>query len=89
VFIALLVGAGIAALALSVRGWHRPEMAVLGAGLFLRAGYDLGRRRPTNNPPPRRPAPTPRPAPNGWSEGAARVAAWERDWRDNYKGGNP
>jgi hypothetical protein len=81
--IALKLLAGIAALALSVRGWHSPEMAVLGGGLFLRAGFDLERNRPTNGPPiPRRPTPVPPPAgpapPSraAWSEGAARVAAW-------------
>jgi hypothetical protein len=84
--IALKLLAGIASLALSVRGWHSPEMAVLGAGLFLRAGFDLERNRPTNGPPiPRRPAPGPPPAGPArsggraaWSEGAARVAAWTR-----------
>jgi hypothetical protein len=82
--IALKLLAGICSLALSVRGWHSPEMAVLGAGLFLRAGFDLERNRPTNGPAiPRRPAPGPPPAGPArsggraaWSEGAARVAAW-------------
>jgi hypothetical protein len=82
--IALKLLAGICSLALSVRGWHSPEMAVLGAGLFLRAGFDLERRRPSNAPPiPLRPAPGPPPAGPArsggraaWSEGAARVAAW-------------
>jgi hypothetical protein len=32
----LLAGSG--SLALSVRGWHSPELAILGAGLFVRAG---------------------------------------------------
>ena len=88
--IALKLLAGIAALALSVRGWHSPEMAVLGAALFLRAGFDLERTRPTNDPPiPLRPAPGFPPAgparPGGraaWSEGAARVAAWATRDRD-------
>jgi hypothetical protein len=84
-FIALKLLAGITSLALSVRGWHSPEMAVLGAGLFLRAGFDLERNRPTNGPPiplRRAPGPSPQagPARSGgraaWSEGAARVAAW-------------
>jgi hypothetical protein len=86
---ALKLVAGIASLTLSVRGWHSPEMALLGAGLFLRAGFDLERNRPTNALPiPRRPAPGPPqagPAPPGraaWSEGAARVAAWARRDRD-------
>jgi hypothetical protein len=82
--IALLFVAGIAALALSVRGWHSPEMAVLGAGLFLRAGFDLERKRPTNGPPiPLRLVPglpPASPARSGGraasSEGAYRVAAW-------------
>jgi hypothetical protein len=82
--IALKLTAGIAALALSVRGWHSPEMAVLGAGLFLRAGFDLERKRPTNgHPPPLRPAPVLPPAwparaggRAAWSEGAYRVSAW-------------
>ena len=89
-FIALKLLAGIAVLALSVRGWHSTEMAVLGAALFLRAGFDLERTRPTNDPPiPFRPAPGFPPAgpalPGGraaWSEGAARVAAWARRDRD-------
>jgi hypothetical protein len=84
--ITLQLLAGSTALALSVRGWHSPAMAVLGAGLFVRAGFDLERKRPTNRPPPpRRPAPLPPPAvpasPGGRaasSEGAARVAAWAR-----------
>jgi hypothetical protein len=79
--------AGSASLALSVRGWHSPAMAILGAGLFVRAGFDLERKRPTSRPPtPRRPAPLPPPAvpapPGGraaWSQGPARVAAWARD----------
>jgi hypothetical protein len=88
--IALKLLAGITALALSVRGWHSPEMAVLGAGLFLRAGFDLDRRRPTNAPPiPLRRTPVlppAGPARSGGratsSEGAARVAAWaKRDRR--------
>jgi hypothetical protein len=82
--IALLLAAGIAALVLSVRGWHSPEMAVLGGALLLRAGFDLERKRPTNCPPiPLRPAPGPPPAGPArsggraaWSEGAYRVAAW-------------
>jgi hypothetical protein len=82
--IALKLLAGIASLALSARGWHSPEMAVLGAGLFLRAGFDLERNRPTNTlsiplrpapgPPPAGPAPAGRRA--AWSEGAVRVAGW-------------
>jgi hypothetical protein len=88
--IALKLLAGVAALALSVRGWHSPEMAVLGAALFLRAGFDLERRRPSNAPPiPLRPAPgLPRagPARSGgraaWSEGTYRVAAWATRDRD-------
>jgi hypothetical protein len=84
--IALKLLAGITSLALSVRGWHSPEMAVLGGALLLRAGFDLERRRSTNGPPiPRRRAPGPPPAgpapPGGraaWSEGADRVAAWAR-----------
>jgi hypothetical protein len=83
-FITLKLLAGIAALAVSVRGWHSPEMAVLGGALFLRAGFDLERTRPSNGPPiPLRRAPglpPAGPAPPGgraaWSEGAARVAAW-------------
>jgi hypothetical protein len=60
-------------------------MAVLGAALFLRAGFDLARKRPTNGPPiPLHLVPGPPaaagPAPPGgraaWSEGASRVAAW-------------
>jgi hypothetical protein len=39
--ITLLLVAGAAALALSVRGWHSPETAVLGGALLLRAGFDL------------------------------------------------
>jgi hypothetical protein len=82
--IALKLLAGIASLGLSVRGWHSPEMAVLGGALFLRAGFDLERRRTSNGPPiPRRPAPVlppAGPARSGgraaWSEGAYRVAAW-------------
>ena len=83
--IGLKLLAGIAALALSVRGWHSPEMAVLGGALLLRAGFDLERKRPTNAPPiPLRHAPGPSPAAGparsggraAWSEGAARVAAW-------------
>jgi hypothetical protein len=81
--ITLKLLAGIASLALSVRGWHSPEMAVLGGALFLRAGFDLDRRRPTTTPSiPLRPAlgpPQAGPAPPGraaWSEGADRVAAW-------------
>ena len=82
--ITLKLLAGIASLALSVRGWHSPELAVLGAGLFLRAGFDLERKRPGNGPPiPLRHAlvlPPAGPAGSGdggpWPEGAARVAAW-------------
>jgi hypothetical protein len=82
--IALKLLAGSASLALSVCGWHSPEMAVLGAGLFLRAGFDLERNRPTNAPPillRRAPVlPPAGPAPPGSraasSEGAYRVAAW-------------
>ena len=58
-------------------------MALLGAALFLRAGLDLERTRPTKAPPiPLPPAPGPPPAGPArsggaaWSEGAARVAAW-------------
>ena len=84
--IALKLLAGIAPLALSVRGWHSPELAVLGAGLFVRAGFDLERRRPTTaRPIPLRhprvlpPAGLTRSAGRaGWSEGPARVAAWAR-----------
>jgi hypothetical protein len=82
--IALKLLAGSASLALSVRGWHSPALAVLGAGLFVRAGFDLERKRPANRPPiPRRPAPVPPPAGPArsggraaWSQGPARVAAW-------------
>ena len=81
--IALKLLAGGTSLALSVRGWHSPELAVLGAALFLRAGFDLERKRPTNGLIPLRPAPVLPPAgPAGsggraaWSEGAYRVAAW-------------
>ena len=79
--------AGITSLALSVRGWHSPELAVLGGALLLRAGFDLERKRPTNDPPiPLRLVPGPPatagPAPPGsraaWSEGADRVAVWAR-----------
>ena len=86
--ITLLLTAGIASLALSVRGWHSQELAVLGAALLLRAGFDLERKRPTKGPPmPLRPVPPPAgPAPPGrraaWSEGAARVAAWATRDRD-------
>jgi hypothetical protein len=88
--IALKLLAGVAVLALSVRGWHSPEMAVLGAGLFLRAGFDLERKRLTNAPPiPLRPAPVPPPAGPArsggraaWSEGAYRVATWATRDRD-------
>jgi hypothetical protein len=84
--LALKLSAGIASLALSVRGWHSPELALLGGALLLRAGFDLERKRPTNvGPILRRPAPLPPPAgpapPGGrgvWSEGASRVAAWAR-----------
>jgi hypothetical protein len=84
--IALELLAGIAALALSVRGWHSPELAVLGAGLFVRAGFDLERKRPTTAPPiPLHHPPVPPPAGPARSggraassEGAARVAAWAR-----------
>jgi hypothetical protein len=82
--ITLTLLAGSTSLALSVRGWHSPELAVLGAGLFLRAGFDLERKRPTNAPPiPLHHAPVPPPAGPArsggraaWPEGAARVAAW-------------
>jgi hypothetical protein len=85
-WIALKLTAGIAALALSVRGWHSPEMAVLGGALLLRVGFDLARERPTKAPPiPRRPVPPRPPAAHappggraGWSDGASRVAAWAR-----------
>jgi hypothetical protein len=88
--ITLKLLAGSTSLALSVRGWHSPEMAVLGAGLFLRAGFDLERTRPTKIPPiPLRHAPVPPlagPARSGglaaWSEGAYRVAAWATRDRD-------
>jgi hypothetical protein len=86
--IALKLTAGIATLALSVRGWHSPEMAVLGGALLVRVGFDLARERPTKAPPiPRRPAPPPSHPPAGparpgggaaWPDGAARVAAWAR-----------
>ena len=84
--VALQLVAGSTALALSVRGWHSPEMAVLGGALLLRVGFDLERKRPTKGPPiPLRPArvsPPAGPARSGgraaWSEGAARVAAWAR-----------
>jgi hypothetical protein len=76
--------AGGASLALSVRGWHSPALAILGAGLFLRAGFDLERKRPINRPPiPHHHARVPPPAGPArsgghapWSEGAYRVAAW-------------
>ena len=81
--IALKLLAGIGSLTLSVRGWHSPEMAVLGAALFLRAGFDLERNRPTHGPSiPLRPAPLPAAGPArpggraAWSEGPYRVAAW-------------
>jgi hypothetical protein len=85
-WIALKLTAGIGALALSVRGWHSPELAVAGGALLLRAGFDLARTRSTKAPRiPLRPAPLPPPAgPNplggraAWSEGASRVAAWAR-----------
>ena len=85
-WIALKLTAGIAALALSVRGWHSPEMAVAGGALLLRTGFDLARTRPTKAPPiplRRTPlAPPAGPARSGgraaWSEGASRVAAWAR-----------
>jgi hypothetical protein len=84
--IALKLTAGIAALALSVRGWHSPEMAVLGGALLLRAGFDFERKRPPKAPPiplRRDPLPPPAgPAQSGgraaWSDGASRVAAWAR-----------
>jgi hypothetical protein len=84
--ITLKLLAGSASLALSVRGWHSPELAILGAALFVRAGFDLERKRPTNRPPiPRHHAPILPPAGParsggraGWSEGAFRVAAWAR-----------
>jgi hypothetical protein len=90
--IALRLLAGSASLALSVRGWHSPELAVLGAGLFVRAGFDLERQRPTNRPQiPRRPAPVlppAGPARSGgraaWSQGPARVAAWATRDRGTY-----
>jgi hypothetical protein len=82
-FITLQLLAGSASLALSVRGWHSPAMAVLGGALLLRAGFDLERKRPTNPPIPLRHALIPPPAgPTrsggraAWPEGAARVAAW-------------
>jgi hypothetical protein len=82
--ITLQLLAGIVSLALSVRGWHSPAMAVLGGALLLRAGFDLERQRPTNGPQiPLRPArvlPPAGPARAGgrtaWSQGPARVAAW-------------
>jgi hypothetical protein len=84
--VALQLVAGSTALALSVRGWHSPEMAVLGGALLLRVGFDLERKRPTKGPPiPLRHALVPPPAGPArssgraaWSEGAARVAAWAR-----------
>jgi hypothetical protein len=84
--IALKLSAGITALALSVRGWHSPELTVTGGALLLRAGFDLARTRPTKALRiPLRPAPLAPPAcrarPGGraaWSEGASRVAAWAR-----------
>jgi hypothetical protein len=86
--IALKLTAGIATLALSVHGWHSPELAVAGGALLLRAGFDLARTRPTKAPPiPRRPAPPPSHPPAGptrpggraaWPDGAARIAAWAR-----------
>jgi hypothetical protein len=84
--IALKLTAAIATLALSVHGWHSPEMAVAGGALLVRAGFDLARTRPTKAPPiPRRPTPLAPPAgparPGGraaWPDGAARVAAWAR-----------
>jgi hypothetical protein len=83
-WIALKLTAGIAALGLSVCGWHSPEMAVAGGALLVRAGFDLARTRPPKAPPiPLRRTPLPPPAgaapPGGragWSEGAWRVAAW-------------
>jgi hypothetical protein len=50
-WIALKLTAGIAALALSVRGWHSPELTVAGGALLLRTGFDLARTRPTKAPP--------------------------------------
>jgi hypothetical protein len=47
--ITLQLLAGGASLALSVRGWHSPELAVLGAGLFVRAGLTWSAR---GQPPP-------------------------------------
>jgi hypothetical protein len=84
--VALQLVAGSTALALSVRGWHSPEMAVLGGALLLRVGFDLERKRPTKAPPiPRRHARVPPPAGPvrsggraAWSQGPARVAAWAR-----------
>jgi hypothetical protein len=85
--ITLTLLAGSTSLALSVRGWHSPELAVLGAGLFLRAGFDLERKRPPKAPPiPLRRVPLPPPASHArsgsgraaWSEGAYRVAVWAR-----------
>jgi hypothetical protein len=83
-WIVLKFTAGIASLALSVRGWHSPELAVAGGALLLRAGFDLARTRPPKAPPiPLRPVPRPPPAGPArsggraaWSDGAARVAAW-------------
>jgi hypothetical protein len=79
--ITLQLLAGSASLALSVRGWHSPELAILGAGLFVRAGFDLERKRPTKIPLRHARVPPPAgPARSGgraaWSEGASRVAAW-------------
>jgi hypothetical protein len=84
--IALKLTAGIATLALSVHGWHSPEMAVAGGALLVRVGFDLACTRPTKAPPiPRRPTPLPTPAGSArsggraaWSDGASRVAAWAR-----------
>jgi hypothetical protein len=83
-WIALKFTAGIASLALSVRGWHSPELAVAGGALLLRAGFDLARTRPPKAPLiPLRPAPRPPPAGPArsggraaWPDGASRVAAW-------------
>jgi hypothetical protein len=97
--IALKLTAGIATLALSVHGWHSPEMAVAGGALLVRAGFDLARTRPTKAPPiPRRPAPPPSHPPAGPArpggraarpDGAARVAAWARGDRRTDPGAGP
>jgi hypothetical protein len=64
-WIALKLTAGIAALALSVRGWHSPELTVAGGALLLRTGFDLARTRPTKAPPD--PASSNSACPAGWS----------------------